>query len=134
MMNNHKLVMVVDDETDLTYALINGLRPIFPECDFVEANDGRDALIQLAGDEADVLITDIQMPNVDGMELLRTIRLSSPRTHIIVMTAYGRPNLAEDLRRLGIYHYLHKPFDMADMQQVVSAALNQEPPPPLCLL
>lgn len=130
-MSNHKLVIVVDDEIDYTYALITRLRRELPDCDFLDAHDGREALIKLAGNEADVLITDLRMPNVDGMELLRTIRLSSPATRIIVMTAYGRPGLREDLRKLGVYHYINKPFQDLDVTEVVMSALNSDPPPPL---
>ncbi len=130
-MSDRKLVIVVDDETDYTYALTNLLRRELPDCEFMDAHDGREALVKLAGNEADVLITDLRMPNVDGMELLRTIRLSSPSTRIIVMTAYGYPGLIEDLRKLGVYHYMSKPFQDVDVTQVVLSALNSNPPPPL---
>jgi CheY-like chemotaxis protein len=130
-MSNRKLVIVVDDESDYTYALISLLHRELPDCEFMDAHDGHEALIKLAGNEADVLITDLRMPNVDGMELLRTIRLSSPSTRIIVMTAYGRPGLPEDLRKLGVYHYMNKPFQDLDVTQVVRSALNSDPPPPL---
>lgn len=130
-MSHRKLVIVVDDESDYTYALTSRLRRELPDCDFMEAHDGRDALIQLAGNEADVLITDLRMPNVDGMELLRTIRLSSPSTRIIVMTAYGSPDQRENLRELGIYYYINKPFQDVEVTEVVASALNSEPPPPI---
>jgi two-component system response regulator HydG len=75
-----------------------------------EAEDGAAALRQLDGDGYDVVLTDLRMPNVDGMEVLRTVRQVAPETEVIVMTAYGTIATAVEAIRRGAYDFLAKPF------------------------
>ena len=101
-------LLVVDDQKNMRATTAMVLRQAGYLVD--EAEDGAAALKRLEGDGYDVVLTDLRMPNVDGMEVLRTVRQVAPETEVIVMTAYGTIESAVEAIRRGAYDFLAKPF------------------------
>ena len=101
-------LLVVDDQKNMRATTAMVLRQAGYLVD--EAEDGAAALQRLEGSGYDVVLTDLRMPNVDGMEVLRTVRQVAPETEVIVMTAYGTIESAVEAIRRGAYDFIAKPF------------------------
>ena len=115
-------VLVVDDEPLIRWSLAETLT----DCglDVVEAGDGREALQALndAPRPFDVVMLDYRLPDSNNLDLLSLIRTRSSRSQVVLMTAYGTPEMAEHAVQLGAYCVVHKPLDMQDMVDLVSRA------------
>ncbi|HUF68497.1 MAG TPA: sigma-54 dependent transcriptional regulator [Longimicrobiales bacterium] len=117
-------VLVVDDE--------EGLRDFVAEVveedghDVTVAADGTEAATILADHGFDLLITDLRMPRLDGMTLLRKARTDQPDMEVIVLTAHGTVETAVDAMKLGAFDYLEKPIGSPDqLRLLVSRALER---------
>jgi DNA-binding NtrC family response regulator len=90
----------------------------------VEADSAEGALkaVASARQPFDVVLRDYRMPDSNGLGLLATIRETLPESAIVLMTAYGTPEVARDARSLGAYDVLDKPFDMHDLDSLVRNA------------
>jgi two-component system response regulator FlrC len=112
-------VLVVDDE--------EGLRDFIAEVveedghDVTVAADGGEAATILAGNGFDLLITDLRMPRLDGMSLLRRARAEQPEMEVIVLTAHGTVETAVDAMKLGAFDYLEKPIGSPDQLRILVA-------------
>jgi two-component system response regulator FlrC len=112
-------VLVVDDE--------EGLRDFIAEVveddghDVTVAADGAEAATILAGTGFDLLITDLRMPRLDGMSLLRRARVEQPEMEVIVLTAHGTVETAVDAMKLGAFDYLEKPIGSPDQLRILVA-------------
>src|SRR6266568_9253890 len=115
-------ILVVDDERGLCAGVQEALKR---EGYLVEAaNDPRKAL-QLIGERLyNLVLTDIKMPEMSGLELLRTVKARSPDTLFILMTAYGTVESAVEAMKEGAYDYLSKPLDMQRLRALVLKALE----------
>jgi len=114
---NKRPVLVVDDDPSMRMALSESLL----SCGYqVEAAvDGADALTKFNKGKFDVVITDMRMPKVGGIEVLRGIKKISPETHVIVITAYGTVNTAVQAMKEGASDFIMKPFSLDDLESVV---------------
>ncbi len=107
-------ILVVDDEKIKRVTLADDLAMQGHEV--VAASDGQEALDQLHNGQFDVVVTDLKMPKVDGLELLRRIKQSSgPELEVIMMTAYGSIPVAVEAVKLGAFDFLTKPFRNEDI-------------------
>ena len=88
------------------------------------ARDGRVALKKLAERSFDVVISDLRMPNLDGIELLKSVRESSPDTPVIVITAHGTVETAVEAMKLGAFDFITKPFGADEIETRVERALS----------
>jgi DNA-binding NtrC family response regulator len=124
-------VLVVDDDAAVRTVLTAQLAQAAIES--VEAASAEEALERLASGAIDVMITDLRMPGMDGMELLQQARKLWPDVPVIVLTAFGSVKSAVEAIKLGATDFLAKPFDRAEVLSVVSAALGvaagSGPPP-----
>jgi len=112
-------LLVVDDEAGPRQSL----SMIFDDSfEVVVAESGEEALRRLDETECSVAITDIRMPGMDGIEVLRRIKERSPSTQAIVLTAYETLESAREAISLGAADYLRKPFDLNHIQTVVERA------------
>src|ERR1700679_3378933 len=84
----------------------------------------REALVLLAGDDVDALVTDLRMPHTDGLGLLAASRSSHPSRPVIIMTAYGAVESAVESIPQGAYHYLLKPFKLDELVLFLDRALD----------
>ena len=81
-------------------------------------------LAKLNAEDYDLVVTDLKMPNVSGLELLQALRHRDSQTPVIMMTAYGDVDTAVESMRLGAYDFIQKPFKLSDMRRQVAAALR----------
>jgi two-component system chemotaxis response regulator CheY len=85
----------------------------------LEAEDGVMALEQLARNHCDLVITDMNMPRMDGMELIQAIRRDYASIYVIMITAFGTPDTEKQALRMGANDYLAKPFDFEELERRV---------------
>jgi two-component system, NtrC family, response regulator AtoC len=91
----------------------------------IQAADGREALAELARQPADLVVSDIRMPDIDGVQLLERMRAAAPDVPVILVTAFGDVEGAVDAIRRGAFDYLPKPYDVDGVRLVVRRALAQ---------
>lgn len=106
-------ILIVDDERVIRETLTHLLSEEGHQAE--SAADGREALEKIQKTFYDLVITDLKMPGMSGLELLRQIRLISPRTSVMIVTAYGSMESAIEALRAGAYDYLIKPLDFDDV-------------------
>ncbi len=87
----------------------------------VEAEDGEFALERFAVQPCDVVITDMNMPRMGGIELVRKLRELYPDVYIIMVTAFGTPDVEKQALRAGVNEYLTKPFDFEELEHRVQS-------------
>jgi DNA-binding NtrC family response regulator len=115
-------VLVVDDEKGLCSGLQEALRREGYTVD--AANDAASALRLTQSRLFNLVITDVKMPGLDGLELVRQVKAKSPDTLCILMTAYGTVGNAVQAMKEGAYDYLSKPLDMQRLRALVNKALE----------
>jgi DNA-binding NtrC family response regulator len=116
-------ILVVEDEVNIRTALITMLEKR-GHC-VRGAEQGEEALALLGEANADLVICDLKMPGMGGIELLRRVKDTSPETEVVVMTAYGSIETAVEAMRLGAYDYITKPIDLERFPVVVDKALER---------
>ena len=114
-------VLVVDDEALIRWSLAETLAEEGHRVS--EAGDGTTALALLDRAEPfDVVLLDYHLPDSQGLTLLGSIRRLAPEAVVIMMTAFGTPEMVDEALRLGVYNVVSKPFDMHDIAPLVLAA------------
>jgi DNA-binding NtrC family response regulator len=103
-------ILIVDDEQDLLDLLKRSLAPDL-DCRVETAPSGTEALKRLSEDTFDLVIADIKMPGMDGLELLEIIKRKDPEQTVVMMTAYGEIDTAVGAIRSGAYDFITKPFE-----------------------
>ncbi len=116
-------VLVVDDQKNMRATTAMVLRQAGHVVE--EAEDGAAAILRVQQEAYDVVLTDLRMPSVDGMEVLRGVQRSAPETQVIVMTAYGTIESAVEAIRRGAYDFLAKPFKENELLLRVEKALEK---------
>jgi response regulator RpfG family c-di-GMP phosphodiesterase len=116
-------ILVVDDEEAIREILADFLSL---EGFFIStAKDGKDALEELSRSHYDIVLSDLKMPNMGGIELLETISHQSPRVVTVIMTGFGTVETAIDAMKRGAYDYIMKPFKMEEVVHVVQRGLEK---------
>jgi two-component system, response regulator, stage 0 sporulation protein F len=118
-----KKVLIVDDEKELLFTLHIAFAHN-STFEVLTANNGREALSVLEGTVIDLLVLDIGMPEMDGMELLLAMSDSFPEIPSIVMTAYGNMLMEEQLKKAGTVAVLEKPMDIDTLERAILKALS----------
>src|SRR6056297_3408233 len=118
-----KRILIVDDEE----IVIRSCRRILAGSDFEidEAHDGLEGLEQVSKQDYDMLILDIKMPKMNGIELLRRVKESKPDLDVIMITGLQEIDTAVEAMKLGAFDYLPKPFDPDELQRVVDRAFER---------
>lgn len=119
-----KLVMVVDDEPDMLSMLQLVLKKKC-DCEVITANSGTIALSLLEEHQPDVVVSDIKMPDFDGLQLLRKIREHDSSISVVIMTGYGTIDMAVQALKDGAYDFLQKPFDKDLIVRVVNNCIER---------
>jgi len=115
-------VLVVDDEEIVGKRLKQALTKVGYEVETFL--DGKDALARLAERSFDVVVTDIRMDEVDGLEVLRQVRESTPRTKVIIITGYATIETAREALVKGAFEFIAKPFRPKELRKVVERAVE----------
>jgi DNA-binding NtrC family response regulator len=116
-------VLVVDDEEDFANTLAQRLKLRDLKVD--TAYDGEQALSKLKEVEHDVIVLDLKMPGMHGMEVLREIKKDYPDIQVIVITGHGTERAEEEARRRGGFDYLQKPADSDTLERRIKAAFKE---------
>ena len=104
--NDPKKILIVDDEPEMRLALETTLKRENFQLACVE--DGKQALEKIEDDDFDLVLTDVRMPKLNGLELLRSVKKKSPETKVVMMTAYGTIDNAVEAMKEGAFDYLIK--------------------------
>jgi len=123
-MIEQKKMLIVDDEETLTYSLYQSFILAKRNYEVVTAASGEEATEKLKSKDFDLVITDISMPGISGLELLCSIKQEYPSIQVIIMTAYGSPEKKEEAMNSGALYYVEKPFEMKEMKQLVLNVLG----------
>jgi len=116
-------VVVADDEANVRQVISAVLRR--DGHDVVVCEDGQQAIEVMDAGSADVIVTDVVMRKVSGIEVLRRVQQTRPEIPVIMMTAFGTMKSAVDAIKLGAYDYLAKPFDMEELRTAVGGAVQE---------
>lgn len=115
-------ILVVDDELGPREALRMILRDDY---EVLTAENGKQALNYLDASEFDLVILDIRMPDINGIELLAEVKKKAPETEVVMITAYASVETATNALRRGALDYLIKPFDLSAVKEVVEKGLSR---------
>ncbi|MBN1515604.1 sigma-54-dependent Fis family transcriptional regulator [Candidatus Sumerlaeota bacterium] len=116
-------ILIADDELNVRLTLREMLRREGYEID--EAVDGQQAVDKAQESVFDVIILDIKMPRLGGIEAMKQIRDKRPSSVCLIVTAYGSPKVAREAYELGAYDLFHKPFDIQELRTVVGRAVER---------
>lgn len=113
------LVLVIEDEPLIRWSIAETLSRMGHTV--VEADDAESAVQRLREmpDPADVVLLDYRLPDSNDLTLLATIRRLAPESAVVMMTAYGTPDVTTDALALGAYGVVDKPFDMHDLEPML---------------
>src|SRR5881394_419367 len=117
-------ILIVDDEEPIRQVLTE----VLSGHGYVvrAASDGEEALRELAAHDYDAVVTDVRMPRMDGLSLVRSVQQIAPDATVIVMSAYGSHDLAIEAMKAGAYDYLGKPFRPDEVLLVLRKAEERE--------
>jgi CheY-like chemotaxis protein len=116
-------ILIVDDEKNIRLALSMSLEKL--EVPVETAASGEEALEKLAQGGYELMLLDLRMPGMDGMEVLRRVSQQMPELKIIIITAYGSIDLAVEAMKLGAVDFLQKPFDANQVREMVRRILEK---------
>jgi FixJ family two-component response regulator len=119
-----KSIMIVDDEKNIRVTLSQALQPLGWETH--AAASGEEALAKLGEREFYLILLDLKMPGIDGMELLRRVRALRKDVRVIIITAYGTVESAVEAMKLGAVDFIQKPFSAHDIRELVVQVVNRE--------
>jgi len=125
-MENKKLkFLIVDDSITMRRIIVNTLRNLGFE-DFIEAEDGRDALAKMHAEDPDFIITDWNMPNITGLEFVKAVRSDEKfgDIPILMVTTRGMKQDILDALRAKVNSYIIKPFTPATVREKINQILN----------
>ncbi len=118
-------ILIVDEEEHLLWALEKNLLPDRDDIHVITANSGEVGLDLLRDENIDVLICDIKMPGrVDGFQLILRAKEVAPDARVVIMTAFGTNRIQNLAERIGITHYIEKPFNISELRNVVLELLD----------
>ncbi|PIU50534.1 MAG: response regulator [Desulfobacterales bacterium CG07_land_8_20_14_0_80_52_14] len=113
-------VLLVDDEEEFVTSLSERIK--MRELGSEVALNGEKALQIVKDQVPDVMILDLKMPGIDGMEVLRRVKKAYPEVEVIILTGHGSEKDEEEARRLGAFDYLQKPVDIDNLVQRIKHA------------
>jgi DNA-binding NtrC family response regulator len=114
-------LLVVDDEQSVRYSF---RKLLISSYNVLEASNAYEALEVFSSENPDLVILDIEMPEKDGLEVLKEIKVLSPNTPVIIITAYGTGDRVIKAMKYGAYEYIEKPFDIPRLMTVIEEALG----------
>jgi DNA-binding NtrC family response regulator len=116
-------IMVVDDESIVGRRLKPALEKSGYEVEVYE--NGQSAMERIAAQPFDIVVTDVRMDEIDGMQVLERVLATSPRTKVIIITGYATVELAREALIKGAFDFIAKPFKPDDLRNVIEKAKRQ---------
>ena len=123
-MNDKANVLIVDDEAVVRHSHLRSLEG--SDCITRAAEGGRQAIQLMEEYPVDVVLLDLRMPDLDGMDVLKTIKQRWPDSEVVVITGYPSIETAKQAVRLGAFNYLTKPLGPDEVIKVANDAMNQK--------
>jgi two-component system, NtrC family, response regulator AtoC len=125
-MKNHLTALIVDDEAELRKTVVSVLQNALPDFEFTigEASNGLQALETYKSGDWDLVLMDVRMPELNGIEALKLIRQHDPRTFVVLMTAHANLKDAVEAVKEGAYDYLEKPVQPEKLTEIVRRAYD----------
>ena len=125
-MKNHLTALIVDDEAELRKTVVSVLQNALPDFEFTigEAANGLQALETYKSGDWDLVLMDVRMPELNGIEALKLIREHDPRTFVVLMTAHANLKDAVEAVKEGAYDYLEKPVQPEKLTEIVRRAYD----------
>ena len=117
-------VLMVDDEEDFVTTLAERMK--MRDLDSEVALDGEQALQMVEGDIPDVMVLDLKMPGIDGMEVLRRVRQAYPQVQVVILTGHGSEKDEAEAKRLGAFAYLQKPVEIERLVRTLKDAYKKK--------
>lgn len=117
-------ILIVDDEEIIRDLLYDTLSQTGYKVKV--AINGRDAVKQIENEPFEIVITDLRMPGISGIELLQYVLKMNPDVCVLIMTAYGTVESAVNAMKLGAYDYICKPFELEEMKIIVEKAVERQ--------
>jgi DNA-binding NtrC family response regulator len=118
------IILVVDDHGHVGWLLHQILQELAPNHDIITSTDPFQAMECICGRTVSLLITDLTMPLMNGIDLAAQIKGRAPETQVLLITAYPEQLRPHEVQLLGIEYYLPKPFAFSDLERVVETALH----------
>lgn len=115
-------ILIVDDEKNIRLTLSQALAVLGVDVDMAE--NGREALAKLKEKDFRLILLDLRMPGIGGMEVLRQVRKIRPDTRVIIITAHGTIESATEAMKLGACDFLQKPFVPDEIRELVSRVMG----------
>lgn len=119
-----KKILVVDDEKNIRLTLSQALKSL--DMPVQTAGDGEEALQKLQNSDFSLVLLDLRLPGMDGLEALRRIRESWPKIPVIMITAHGTIDYAVEAMKLGAVDFIRKPFSPVEIRRLVSQVLESQ--------
>jgi CheY-like chemotaxis protein len=119
-----KKVLIVDDDESFLHSLIDGFKAYEDKFSVATAGDGVEAVAALREQEISLVLTDLKMPRMDGFELVAHLSNIYSEIPVIVMTAFGTPEMEDNLRDMGTFQYIEKPIDFGVLVEKILTGLN----------
>jgi DNA-binding NtrC family response regulator len=113
-------VLFVDDEEELVSAVVERME--LRDIDAQGATTGVDALRRVDAQAFDVVVLDVRMPGLGGLDVIRRIKQSHPQLQVILLSGHGSKETVEEGLRLGAFDYLQKPVDIDNLLQIIRRA------------
>ena len=117
-------LLLVDDENEFVDTLADRLK--MRDLDACVARNGEEALSAVEREEPDVVVLDLKMPGIDGIEVLRRVKEAYPNVEVIILTGHGSEKDEEAARSLGAFDYVSKPADLDSLVTRIKGAFTQK--------
>lgn len=104
-------VLIVDDDESFLLSLIDGFKSYEDQFGIITAHNGEEAVAILDEQEIHLILTDLKMPKMDGFTLVAHLNANHPELPVIVMTAFGTPDMEDNLKGIAAFQYIEKPID-----------------------
>ncbi|MDM8553917.1 response regulator [Desulfococcaceae bacterium HSG7] len=125
MAGDKRKILLVDDEPGMLEPIAEYLSCELDQHKILTANDGQEALDILAQEKIELVVSDIKMPRVSGLQLLSEIQVKYTQTSVILMSAYSNISIRDELKKNNFLHFIQKPFLVEDLKEQINAHFNK---------
>ncbi len=125
MKNSKPLILAIDDEHNIRDLLKYTLEP--HDMEVITAENGKAAITILEQEDIDVIVTDLLMPSMTGLALIRELKKRKSVIPIIIITAYSSSDMVQEIVKEGVFRLIEKPLDFEVLVPIIRSALESKP-------
>lgn len=122
-----KRILIIEDNVVIAFVIRESLAQISHLAEILVTTTAEDAQVKFGSGPWDLIITDYRLPGMSGIELIRNFGPAMKQIPWILITGYGSPELEEEARVLGVFHYLIKPFPLEEIRRISLDAMKMLP-------